>query len=188
MPVSLEPIVRAEEVMKPLFGSLDALSHRLPGKLTVAEEAFKVSQEQAATHQKQFEALAQELSTLESQTDALEQSKTTTAQQAQQFANQHKELQTQHQQVKSLAEERSKLTGFAPDLLLQFQSATENVEQLRNEYDESNKHCGVAEIQLKALQKNLTDFRKVEVGISCSRCGQLVSQEHARNEISELEK
>ena len=29
MPVSLEPIVRAEEVMKPLFSSLDALSHRL---------------------------------------------------------------------------------------------------------------------------------------------------------------
>ncbi len=29
MPVSLEPVVRAEEVMKPLFGSLDALSHRL---------------------------------------------------------------------------------------------------------------------------------------------------------------
>lgn len=29
MPVSLEPIVRAEEAMKPLFGGLDTLSHRL---------------------------------------------------------------------------------------------------------------------------------------------------------------
>lgn len=160
----------------------------LPGKLADAEEAFKRSQEQAADHHKQYELLAQELSTLESQIDAVEQCKTITAQHADQLDDKMKKFNTQHQQVKTLAEERSKLTGFAPDLLSQLQSATNNVERIRNEYDEANKLCGIAEAQLKALQKNLTDFRKVEVGINCSRCGQLVSKEHAQKEIAELEK
>lgn len=103
------------------------------------------------------------------------------------------ELQNRLQQAQAalkwaeqVAETCRQLAPYDPDLDAHAKDAAETVTRLTEDWQRLREQRAAYEAQLDQAHHRQQEFASVEVGIPCSRCGQIVDAEHAERERAAL--
>jgi DNA repair exonuclease SbcCD ATPase subunit len=145
--------------------------------------------------------LNDEVAAADAARDQASQKARTARQQAQDYQRQmetsHREVQQLRQQIAQtrgfiqLADELAALEEryrqFPVDLEVQVRAAEAEVRRWTEARRVAGERRAAANGLLQAAERRRRDFEQVEVGVRCYRCGQPVSEEHARRERAELD-
>lgn len=157
----------------------------LPKLINKAQAEVKEATNTEARLQKQSVNLNESKAALESKKQQCDGEHQTTKETVDQLTRSLKEARNHYALAKEMAECDHQLQQYPADLDSQYEAASNEKDRLNDLVQQYIREQHTCKANLQTLRKEQEDFAQVEVGIKCSRCGQLVDAAHAEKEKQE---